>query len=133
MIDRIRHLDWRYWAASDILLLGVILDCAWSAAGLAALTVLQCVHFILRERGLAAFPVQVRLSWAFLLALGTWEPLGFLHWIQLAGTSAMVLAGYCPLARTLALMPWNRRRPLDRDLVLRTLFGPPTANAVSDG
>ncbi len=45
----------------------------------------------------------------------------------------MVPFGYCPLARCLALMPWNRCRPLDRTLVPRTLFGPPTASAIIDG
>lgn len=47
-----------------------------------------------------------------LLVCGLWEPLRFLYWIQLIGTSAMVLVGYCLLARILSLMPWNLREPL---------------------
>ena len=37
------------------------------------------------------------------------------HVVQLAGTAAMVLVGYCALARTLTLLPLNRSRPLSRD------------------
>ena len=133
MLQRISGIGWRYWAVSDLLLLGTVFGCAWSTAALAGLTLLHCIHFLLRERSPGAFALQVRLAWALLLAIGMWEPLAFIHWIQLAGTTAVVLAGYCPLARTLALMPWNRRRPLDRHLVLRTLLGPPTANAIIDG
>lgn len=133
MLQRFNDIGWRYWAASDLLLLGTVFGCAWSIAALAGLTFLHCIHFVLRERSLAAFPLQVRLAWAVLLVAGMWPPLGFMHWIQLAGTSAMVFAGYCPLARTLALMPWNRGRPLDRTLILRTLLGPPSANAIIDG
>jgi hypothetical protein len=45
--------------------------------------------------------------------------------MQLAGTSALLAFDYCPLARTLALMPWNRRVPLSGRLVLRVFLTPP--------
>jgi len=68
----------------------------------------------------------------FLLALGVAGPLAFIHWIQLAGTTAMVFVGYCPLARMLALMPWNRREPLDRERLVRVLFRPPVQGSILD-
>jgi hypothetical protein len=86
----------------------------------------------LRERRLAAFPVQVRLGYLLLLALGTVPYLGFIHWIQLAGTTAVVTVNYCPLARFLSLMPWNRKRPLTAALVWHTVVLPPVAGSVLD-
>jgi len=59
-------------------------------------------------------------------------PLGFLHWIQLAGTTAMVLVDYCPGARLVSLMPWNRRVPLTLGLVVRTFVRPPVRGSILD-
>jgi len=58
--------------------------------------------------------------------------LGFLHWIQLAGTTAMVLVDYCPGARLVSLMPWNRRVPLTLGLVVRTFVRPPVRGSILD-
>jgi hypothetical protein len=128
-----RHFSWWYWLGADALLawglagapggfVPVILLCAW-----------QALHFLARERSLAAFPVQVRLAYLGLLLVGLWEPAQFVYWIQLAGTTAMVLADYCPLARLLSLMPWNRTRPLSWRLVARTFFSRPVKGSILQG
>jgi hypothetical protein len=105
-----------------------------SAAILAAiaLTAVQLVHFAARERALAAFPVQVRAAYLALLAAGLFPPLAFIHWVQLVGTWLMVLVGYCPLARALSLLPWNRRQPLSAALVRRTFLSPPVRGSIVD-
>ena len=61
------------------------------------------------------------------LLLGQWEPMSWIHWAQLIGTSARVLTGYCLLARLTSLMPWNRAQALSRQLVWDTLFSLHTA------
>jgi hypothetical protein len=84
-----------------------------------ALCSVQIGHVIWLTRGLTAFPVQVRTAYLALLALGFWEPFHWIHWMQLAGTMARVLIGYCFLARTLSLAPWNRSQRLSFDLIRR--------------
>jgi hypothetical protein len=69
--------------------------------------------------------VQVRLAYLALLILGLAPAARWVHWVQLAGTSAMVTVGYCPLARLLTLMPWNRDEPLTARLVWETFAAPP--------
>jgi hypothetical protein len=69
-----------------------------------------------------AFPVQVRTAYLSMLVAGLWEPFHWVHWLQLAGTTARVVIGYCLLARTLSLAPWNRRQPLSPDLITRTFL-----------
>jgi hypothetical protein len=64
--------------------------------------------------------VQVRVAYLAMLLAGLREPLQWIHWLQLAGTTARVGAGYCFMARTLSLAPWNRWQPLTRELVRRT-------------
>ncbi len=107
-----RKISCRYW----LITVGLI------AAGLAGLAVgfylaislctVQVWHFAVLKRSMSAFPVQVRLAYMVLLVCGLWESLRFLYWIQLIGTSAMVLVDYCVIGRILSLMPWNLREPL---------------------
>lgn len=117
-----RDLGWWYW------FLTVGLLCAglsgWTAGiGLAMiLCVVQLVHVAWLAQDVTAFPVQVRLVYLAMLIVGLWEPLHWIHWMQLAGTSFRVLIGYCFLARTLSLAPWNRRLPLTAPLVKRTFL-----------
>jgi hypothetical protein len=115
-MNRWKKMDWWYWLATDGLLIGSVAGWRWGAYPVITLTVIQAVHYLIRERRIAAFPVQVRL--------------GFIHWIQLAGTTAVVTVGYCPLARIMVLMPWNRSRPLSVALAWNTLISPPVAGSI---
>jgi hypothetical protein len=131
-MNRFRAMHWWYWLVTDGLLIGSLAGWRWGAWPVIALTVIQAMHYLRREHRIAAFPVQVRLGYLLLLVLGTIPPLGFIHWIQLAGTTAVVTIGYCPLARFLALMPWNRSRPLTAALVWSILVSPPVAGSILD-
>jgi hypothetical protein len=95
--------------------------------------VAQAAHFLLREGRPSAFPVQVRVGYLGLLLAGQWDPLYFVYWVQLVGTTAMVAFDYCPLARALSLMPWNRQQPLSARLVLRTFLAPPVKGSILQG
>jgi hypothetical protein len=131
-MNRFKEMDWWYWLVTDGLLIGGLAGWRWGAYPVIALTVIQAVHYLHREHRIAAFPVQVRLGYLLLLLLWTIPPLGFIHWVQLAGTTAVVTVGYCPLARILALMPWNRSRPLSAALVWNTIISSPVAGSILD-
>ena len=129
----LNDISWWYWFAMVILLATGLAgyDLAFQVA--IALGMVQSLHFLARERSLTAFPVQVRLSYLGLLVLAQWPPLHFIYWIQLAGTTAMVTMDYCPLARFLSLMPWNRSEPFTLDLLRRTVFSPPVKGNILQG
>jgi len=131
-MSRVRQIDWWYWLLTDGLLIGHLSGWRWGIYPAIALTVIQTAHYLTRERRVAAFPVQVRLGYLLLLVVGIIPPFGFIHWIQLAGTTAVVTVGYCPLARILALMPWNRRRPLTAALLWNTIVSPPVTGSILD-
>lgn len=103
-----RDIGWWYWFITvGFLATGLL---GWTvglylAMGLCAV---QIAHVIWRTRDVTSFPVQVRVTYLSLLVAGLWWPLQWIHWVQLVGTSARVLVGYCFLARTLSLAPWNR-------------------------
>jgi hypothetical protein len=125
-----RSLSWWSWLVTVPMLAWGVAGHDAGIAGASALTVAQCVRFALREDGVRSFPFQVRAAYLGLLLLGRWPPLAFLHWIQLTGTTAMVMVGYCPLARVLSLLPWNRRGPLTLRLVRAALLSPPVRGTI---
>jgi hypothetical protein len=129
-MNRWNEMDWWYWLVTDCLLTGGLAGWPWGGYPVIAVTIIQVAHYLARERHIAAFPVQVRLAYLLLLVLGMYPVLGLVHWLQFAGTTAVVAVGYCPLARILVLMPWNRRRRLTLALVWHTLVSPPVRGSV---
>ena len=128
-----KETSWWYWAATDLLLI-VGLTGRPDAFYLAiALSLVQIVHFRLRDGSFAAFTVQVRLVYAAILLTFLWPPLNVLYWWPAIGTLALVAFGYCFLARSLSLMPWNRREPLSWPLVRRTFLSPPVRGNILQG
>lgn len=45
----------------------------------------------------------------------------------------MVTMSYCPLARFLSLMPWNRQEPFTLTLLRRTVFTAPVKGSILQG
>ena len=128
-----RDVSWWYWMVIDVLLIGGLADWPWGFAPVIALGTVQAVHYSIRERSLIAFPVQVRLAYLGLLVLGQWAPFYLIYWIQVAGTTAMVLADYCALARLLSLLPGNRVQPLSWRLIHRTFVSAPIKGNILQG
>lgn len=131
-MSRVSNKAWWYWLVTDVLLAGWLAGCVtcfWLAV---LICIVQSIHFAWHRGSITAFPVQVRLAYLALLAIGLWPPLSFVHWIQLVGTSAVVVWDYCFLARSLSLLPWNRSEPLTAGLVLRTFFTRPARHKLFD-
>jgi hypothetical protein len=124
-----RDLAWWYWVLTSGLLAAGITRWPWGIPLAIFLCAVQIIHFWRRTDGITTFPVQVRITYLLLLAAGLWTPLQWIHLMQLIGTSARVLIGYCLLARTLSLAPWNRVEPLSVPLVRNTFFSMQSAIA----
>ncbi len=131
-MTRTQEMSWWYWLATGLLLAGALAGCPLGFAPAIGLTVVQTLHYLAREGSVKAFPVQVRIGYLLWMLAGLWGPLGFFHWIQLAGTAASVLVDYCPMARMLSLLPWNRRSPLTVRLVWWTFLRPPVRGSILD-
>jgi hypothetical protein len=116
--------DWTWWTwtvTTTLLLVGL---CGHPDAFLAAmgLTFLQTIVIYFREKKVSAFPVQLRLAYLALLALCHLPFMRWLYWLPTVGTFALVIFGYCLMARVLSLLPWNRREPLSGNLFRRTFL-----------
>jgi len=72
------------------------------------------------------FPAQVRIAYLVWVAVGTYAPyMVFLMYITLVGLATNLFLGYCPLARMMCLLPWNRDQHLSIELVGRIILSPP--------
>ncbi|MDH5188946.1 MAG: hypothetical protein OEW37_08330 [Rhodospirillaceae bacterium] len=126
-------LSWTYWFVTTVLLtLGIFV---WPEALLAViiLNAVQSIHVLIASGKISAFPSQVRVAYLGLLIIGMIDGLAFIHWMQLVGSWAMILFDYCPLARILSLMPWNRSQPFSWDLVRMTALTPPVKGNILHG
>ena len=74
--------------------------------------------------------LRVRVGFLGLLIVGQIPYLGWVNWVQMAGITALLTIGYCPLARILSLMPWNRTRPMSWNLFATAIFSPPVEGSI---
>lgn len=122
-----RALSWWYWL-SIVLFLSAGVS-GWATGFLFAIGIagFQVIHFVIRKRSIFAFPVQVRLGFLLVLLLffALPENLRWLYWLPTIGTWTTVLFGYCPMARIVSLLPWNRKEAFSLNLLKQTFLSAP--------
>jgi hypothetical protein len=127
MINRQALADpsWWHWAATVLLLGSHLLGVRGAVEAALTLCAVMAGYYLLRTRRWRPLPVQVRLVYLAWLSLGLLLGANWMHAVALAGTSAMAIFGYCPLVRTLGLLPFNRSEPFGLRLVWRQIVAAP--------
>jgi hypothetical protein len=128
-----REPTWWVWLATVLLLIAGL---AGHTAGFVAaitLSLAQAAFFLWKHFSLTSYPVQIRVAYTALLILCFAPAMRWLYWLPSLGTLALLFFGYCPMARMLSLMPWNRREPLTARLLARTFFTPPVMGRADHG
>src|SRR6185503_19375087 len=100
--------DWTWWAWTVTAVL-LAIGLAGLPSGFVAaivLTVVQVVMMLIRERSVSAFAVQLRIAYLILLGICFVPQMPWFYWLPMVGTFALVIFGYCLLARMLYLLPW---------------------------
>jgi len=128
-----KDVSWWYWLVTAGLLTFGVVGAQTGFAFAISLTIIQLIHFMLGERSITAFPIQVRF-WYLMLLLVAWpEPLQWIYWIPAIGTWAQIIFGYCTMARCVSLLPWNRSEQLSLELLKRTFFSRPVRGSIKQG
>lgn len=128
-----KDIGWWYWlVTAGLLTLGVSGEPMGYLLAI-GLTVIQLAHFVILERGIKAFPVQVRFWYLVLLLVALPEPLQWIFWIPTIGTWAQIIFGYCAMARCVSLWPWNRSEHFSLQLLKKTFFSRPVRGSVKQG
>ncbi len=123
---RRRRLTWSLWFITWLGLLAGLFAPQWYVAVVWFSMLNALLRLYLEHFRVMAFPVQVRLAYVVWVAIGTYvPPMGWLMGITTLGLASNLFWGYCPLARMLSLLPFNRDEPLSWNLVGRTFFSPP--------
>ena len=128
-----RDIGWWYWLVTACLLTVGVAGYPVGFMLAIGLTTFQLCHFVIRERGIAAFPVQVRFWYLMLLVVALPEPLRLIYWIPTIGTWAQIIFGYCAMARLVSLFPWNRDESFSIALMQRTFLSRPVRGSVKQG
>ena len=102
---------WWFWAISLVFILAAVAGWAPGYYIVIAMSALQVVGFLVRERSLVSFPTQVRIVYFALSLTGLWMAVRLPFYILLLlGTIMVVFFGRCSIAMVLKHMPWNRDR-----------------------
>jgi len=128
-----KELSWWYWFVTACLLTAGVAGYPFGFIMAIGLTVFHLIHFAIRERGIAAFPVQVRFWYLMLLLVALPKPLQLIYWVPTIGTWAQLIFGYCTMARCVSLLPWNRSESFSTDLLLRTFLSRPVRGSIMQG
>jgi hypothetical protein len=132
MIDY-KQVNWWYWFATACVLTIGVAGYKTGFVLAVGVSVIQLVHFLVRERSLMAFTVQVRIVVLIYMLAALLDPTQILFWVAVAGTWARSIFGYCLMARTVSLFPWNLRTPFSANLLSRTYFSRPVRGNIMQG
>lgn len=124
--DHRKQLIWGLWFVTwGLFLVGLWDRRFWAFAtyfsGIHALFALAMLRF-----RFAAFPAQVRVAFFVLVAIGTFVPhMSTLIYMGMVGLTTNLFVSYCPLARALTLLPWNRDEAFSLGLLRRVFLSAP--------
>jgi hypothetical protein len=102
---------WWFWAITLAFIVSAIAGWTPGYYGVMAVSALQVVVFLVRERSVMAFPTQIRIVYFVLTLTGLWAAGRLLFYVLLLlGTVMVVFLGRCSISLLLKPMPWNRDR-----------------------
>jgi hypothetical protein len=124
------QLVWGIWFLTWMFLLAGLYDRGYYAYVVGISAAHAVLFLVLFKFRVADFPVQLRIAYFTWVAVGTYVPyMVILMYITTIGLAANLFFGYCPLARIMYLMPWNRDEPFTGKLIMRTILAPPVKGA----
>ena len=104
-------IRWWFWAITLVFIIAAVTG--WTPAYLVVITIsaAQAIFFLVQEKSLSAFPVQIREVYFAFTLFGFWPEVRLIIYILLLlGTVMVTFFGRCSIALVLKHMPWNKGR-----------------------
>jgi hypothetical protein len=102
---------WWFWTITLAFIVAAIAGWTPGYYVVIAISALQVVVFLGRERSMMAFPTQIRIVYWIVTLTGLWAAVRLPFYVLLLlGTIMVVFFGRCSISLLLKYMPWNRDR-----------------------
>ncbi len=102
---------WWFWAVTLVFIVAAVAGWTPGYYVVIALSAIQVIVFLMRERSVSAFPTQIRIVYFAWSLTGLWAAVRLpFYVVLLLGTIMVVFFGRCSIALMLKYMPWNRDR-----------------------
>lgn len=103
---------WWFWAVTLAFIVAAVVGWTPGYYVVMAISALQVVVFLVRERSFMAFPTQIRIVYFAFMLFGLWAAVRLPFYVLFLLTTVMVVFfGRCSISSLLKRMPWNRNRP----------------------
>jgi len=102
---------WWFWAVTLVFIIAAV--AGWYPAFYVVMSIsaVQVIFFLVQEKCLTSFPVQIRVVYFAFTLFGLWpEARLIIYIILLLGTVMVTFFGRCSIALVLKHMPWNKGR-----------------------
>jgi len=107
----LNDIHWWFWFLTLIFIIVAIAGWPQAYNIVIFISAIQVIYFLIREKSLTAFPVQIRLVYFGLSLFGLWPEVRLIVYILLLlGTIMVTFFGQCSIAAVLKVMPWNKGR-----------------------
>ena len=107
------NIRWWFWAVTLAFIIAAVVGWSPGYYVVIAISALQVVFFLVQEKSLSSFPVQIRVVYFLVTLFGLWSEVRLpLYILLLLGTIMVTFFGRCLIALGLKQMPWNVERDI---------------------
>lgn len=106
-------IRWWFWAVTLLFIVAAVAGWTPGYGMVMALSAAQVLFFLVQERRIDAFPVQIRIVYFAFTLFGLWPQVRWpMYLLLLFGTVMVTFFGRCAIALALKRMPWNQGREI---------------------
>ena len=107
-----RDIRWWFWFVTLGFMIAALLGWTPGYYIVIGISAVQVIFFLIQEKSISAYPVQIRIVYFAITLFGLWTGLPRLILISLLalGTIMVTFFGRCIIAQGLKFMPWNKTR-----------------------
>jgi hypothetical protein len=113
LIINAREIRWWFWLVTLVFIIAALFGWTPAYGIVIAISAVQVIFFLVQEKKLSSYPVQIRIVYFIWALFGLWPGVRLIFYILLLlGTIMVTFFGRCMIALGLKTMPWNKTRAM---------------------